>query len=252
MPSVFQDHKKIISEKTIEYQDMLKKRIEYFKRDLELYWEQLQEYVKWGDIKKLSKYAKKSTIIDKKLTLAMAKIDEINEEEAAYGWELSWYPLRKQCADKLLPFKKLFDAGQEFMDKHHLWMHSQVGTYEPEDIEETIGNLYRAVYKLEKQFSDSPNSQRLATGIKVSIDEFKLHLALINTLGNPGMRDRHWEQVSEIIGFPIKKSPEMTLEKVIDYGLAEYVTKFEPISESATKENNLDKSEINEFFVFKN
>lgn len=172
----------------------------------------------------------------------MTKIDEINEEEAAYGWELSWYPLRKQCADKLLPFKKLFDAGQEFMDKHHLWMHSQVGTYEPEEIEETIGNLYRAVYKLEKQFSDSPNSQRLATGIKNSIDEFKLHLPLINTLGNPGMRDRHWEQVSEIIGFPIKKSPDMTLEKVIDYGLAEYVTKFEPISESATKENNLDKS----------
>jgi dynein heavy chain, axonemal len=171
----------------------------------------------------------------------MIKIDEINEEEMAYMWDLSQYPLRKQCADKLLPFKKLFDAGQEFMDKHDLWMHTQVGTYEPEQIEETIGNLYRAVYKLEKQFSDSPNTQRLATGIKTSIDEFKTHMPLINTLGNPGMKDRHWEQVSEIIGFPIKKSPDMTLEKVIDYGLAEYVSKFESISESATKENNLEK-----------
>lgn len=171
----------------------------------------------------------------------MVKIDEINEEEAAYGWELSQYPLRKQCADKLQPYKKLFDAGQEFMDKHDLWMHTQVGTYEPEQIEETIGNLYRAVYKLEKQFSDSPSTQRLATGIKNSIDEFKIHLPLINTLGNPGMKDRHWEQVSEIIGFPIKKSADMTLEKVIDYGLAEYVSKFESISESATKENNLEK-----------
>lgn len=68
-----------------------------------------------------------------------------------------------------------------------------------------------------------------------------MHMPLINTLGNPGMKDRHWEQVSEIIGFPIKKSADMTLEKVIDYGLAEYTSKFESISESATKENNLEK-----------
>ena len=101
---------------------------------------------------------------------AMQKIDEINEEEVAYGWDMSQYPLRKQCADKLLPYKKLFDAGQEFMDKHDLWMHTQVGTYEPESIEETIGNLYRAVLKLEKQFSDSINTQRLAMGVRKFLD----------------------------------------------------------------------------------
>lgn len=66
MPTVFDDHKKIIAEKVIEYQEMLRKRIDYFKRDLELYWEQVQEYVKWGDLKKLSKYKKKATILDKK------------------------------------------------------------------------------------------------------------------------------------------------------------------------------------------
>lgn len=100
-----------------------------------------------------------------RLAVAMQKIDEINEEEVAYGWDMSQYPLRKQCADKLQPYKKLFDAGQEFMDKHDLWMHTQVGTYEPESIDDTIGNLYRAVLKLEKQFSDSINTQRLATGV---------------------------------------------------------------------------------------
>lgn len=69
MPSVFDNHKKIIAEKVIEYQEMLKKRIDYFKRDLETYWEQVQEYVKWGDIKKLPKYKKKATILDKKYGL---------------------------------------------------------------------------------------------------------------------------------------------------------------------------------------
>lgn len=97
----------------------------------------------------------------------MQKIDEINEEEKAYGWEMSQYPLRKQCADRLNPYKNLFDAGQEFMNKHDLWMHCQVGTYEPESISDIITNLYQAVLRLEKHFSEPGNfnTMRLATGV---------------------------------------------------------------------------------------
>lgn len=74
------------------------------------------------------------------------------------------------------------------------------------------------------------------------IDEFKEHLPLIQTLGNPGMKERHWEQVSEIVGFPIRVSPDLTLEKIIEFGLEDYLQKFESISESATKENNLERA----------
>lgn len=56
------------------------------------------------------------------------------------------------------------------------------------------------------------------------------------------MKDRHWEKVSEIIGFPIKVSPELTLARVIEYSLDEYLSKFVPISDSATKENNLERA----------
>lgn len=63
----------------------------------------------------------------------------------------------------------------------------------------------------------------------------------IQTLGNPGMKDRHWERISEIVGFPIEVDEELTLAKIIDYGLDEYIPKFEAVSEAATKENNLEK-----------
>jgi len=35
---------------------------------------------------------------------------------------------------------------------------------------------------------------------------------------------------------------DLTLEKIIDYGLNDYIDKFEAISEAATKENNLEKN----------
>lgn len=78
--------------------------------------------------------------------------------------------------------------------------------------------------------------------IKEQIEAFREHMPIISTLGNPGMKTRHWELVSELIGFPIKVSPELTLARIIEYGLEDYVSKFETISESATKENNLERA----------
>lgn len=64
MPNVFKEHRGIISEKTIEYQDALKKRIESFRKDLNGYAEEVQEYENWGEIKRLLKYKKKSETLD--------------------------------------------------------------------------------------------------------------------------------------------------------------------------------------------
>jgi dynein heavy chain len=78
--------------------------------------------------------------------------------------------------------------------------------------------------------------------VRENIEEFREHLPVIQTLGNPGMKERHWEKVSELVGFPIKPGPDLTLAKVIDFGLEEFLPRFEAISEAATKENNLEKA----------
>uniref|UniRef100_A0A1B0D1E5 Uncharacterized protein n=1 Tax=Phlebotomus papatasi TaxID=29031 RepID=A0A1B0D1E5_PHLPP len=221
MPSVFKEHKQIITEKTLEYQESLRRRIETFRRDLEVYWEQVQDYENWGDIKHLAKYKRKATLLDNKLINAQEKINQINEEERSYMWEESEFPLRNATYEKLVPHKNLFDAGQDFMDKYEVWMHTQVGTFEPSDIDSDVAVIYKTIIMLEKLFT---------------------HMPIVRTLGNSGMKERHWEQVSEIIGFPIKISPDLTLERIIEYGLDDYISKFQVISESATKENNLEKA----------
>jgi dynein heavy chain len=78
--------------------------------------------------------------------------------------------------------------------------------------------------------------------VRQRIEEFKDNLPVVQTLGNPDMKERHWEKVSEIVGFPLKADGSLTLARIIDFGLGDYNSKFQVISDSATKENNLEKA----------
>lgn len=48
-----------------------------------------------------------------------------------------------------------------------------------------------------------------------------------------------------MVGFPIVVSTELTLEKIIEFGLEDYLGRFEKITTSATKENELELSMSN-------
>lgn len=78
--------------------------------------------------------------------------------------------------------------------------------------------------------------------MRLKMEEFREHMPIIMTLGNPGLKQRHWDRISEIVGFPIKLDDDLTIQKVIDFGIEEFISKFESISEAATKENNLERT----------
>lgn len=78
--------------------------------------------------------------------------------------------------------------------------------------------------------------------MKAKVEEFKDNLPLVQTLFNPGLRDRHWEQISEIVGYPLKPDDDMCLSKLVDMNLENYIPRFEGISEAASKEYSLEKA----------
>lgn len=105
-----------------------------------------------------------------RLNIALDRITEINEEEISFEWEKTLFPLQKQTNDKLMPHKKLFDAGQNFMDRFELWMHTQVGIHEPFVIETEIIEVLKIIAELETVFAEKPPTLKLT--IDVGVESF--------------------------------------------------------------------------------
>lgn len=78
--------------------------------------------------------------------------------------------------------------------------------------------------------------------MKGKIDKFKQHLPVLHVICNPGIRDRHWEQMSDIVNFDIRPKEDTTLLTFLEYGLHEYLEKLEEIGGAAAKEHSLEKA----------
>ena len=70
-------------------------------------------------------------------------------------------------------------------------------------------------------------------------------------LCNPGLRDRHWDAMSEAVGFPLRPASEQQQDeggteacvaRFLPLQLEQYLGRFEGISEAASKEHSLEKA----------
>ena len=77
--------------------------------------------------------------------------------------------------------------------------------------------------------------------IKKGVDDFKTTVPLAVALRKDGMKDRHWDQISESVGFDIRPDEDFTLTTVIEKGMLEHTPIAEEVGEKAFKEYNIEK-----------
>lgn len=54
---------------------------------------------------------------------------------------------------------------------------------------------------------------------------FQDHLPLVAAICNPGMRERHWVALADIVGFEVKRDEVTSLKRLLDYDIADHLQK---------------------------
>lgn len=68
-----------------------------------------------------------------------------------------------------------------------------------EEVEEEVQAMWKTAYRLTKLFNhpDYKGPLKAAASIKGKLEKFKINMPLINTLCNPGIKDRHWDIMND-------------------------------------------------------
>ena len=72
----------------------------------------------------------------------------------------------------------------------------------------------------------------VAQDYKNRVEDFKPYIPLIQGLRNQGMRIRHWDMLSEELGFNIRPKKDLTFQKCLDMKLDQYTEQINKVKTS--------------------
>ena len=70
-----------------------------------------------------------------------------------------------------------------------------------------------------------PSRPSLSPTPPLQVAVFQEYLPLISAICNPGLRERHWAQMAEVVGFEIKRDEVTSLKRLIDCDIVGHLSK---------------------------
>ncbi|KAA6419936.1 MAG: dynein heavy chain axonemal [Trebouxia sp. A1-2] len=86
-----------------------------------------------------------------------------------------------------------------------------------------------------------PAAEVLAN-LRGKLEGFQEHLPLIKALRNPGLRDRHWDKISQKVGVPVKADASFSVTRALQLQLPKQLAVLEEVSEYASREYSLERA----------
>ena len=202
----------------------------------------------------------------KKIDELRLRVDDINREESNFKWENSSYPELDEINSSLDPYQRLYGNASKWLKMEKRWNDGELSKLDAETVEGELDEAWREMYSTNKMLSvrfkkkleelqAAAKSQKERKAIPKTdpmldlcgqmcnkIKLFRENIPFISTLCNPGLRQRHWDKMSEIAGRDLTPDAGTTLRKMLKLNLGEYMDQFELISGGATKEHSLEKA----------
>ncbi|NXW95358.1 DYH3 protein, partial [Alopecoenas beccarii] len=241
---VFDNCRDLLSDRRSHIEAILLERCSQFEETLEGYNREVESYRKRDVVstEEMKNNAEKFKELNKNLDNALAEYEAINKEEDLLQRQKTQFPLLQLIMANKQPFEQLWVTAYDFHTKSEEWMNGSIQKLKADEITEEVGNMWRIMYKLSKSFPDLPGPRGIAETMKFRIDKFKQHLPVMSIACNRGMKERHWQQISKIVGCEIRPDETTALKNILEFGLSKYIDQLEPIGAAASKEYSLEKS----------
>ncbi|XP_043393066.1 dynein axonemal heavy chain 2 isoform X2 [Chelonia mydas] len=170
----------------------------------------------------------------------------MKDEESTLRSNLGIFKIEQPASKDLQKLEKELDYLQqvweitkEWEDHWNEWKTGSFKTLQTEVMETTAYGLFRKLNKLSRELKD--RDWEIIETSKVKVEQFKRTMPLISDLRNPALRERHWDQVKDLVLRTFDQDAEdFRLENIVELGLDQHVEKISEISASASKELSIE------------
>ncbi|XP_064422227.1 dynein axonemal heavy chain 1 [Latimeria chalumnae] len=196
----------------------------------------------YSDITRAHEIANEVRRVNKQLKESQQLAQLYNNRERLFGTPVTNYDKLNKLVKDFQPFRDLWTTASDWIRWYESWMNDPLTTLDAEQVEKNVNESYKIMHKCVKQFKDIPACQDVAIEIRNKIEEFKPYIPLIQGLRNPGMRNRHWELLSEQVKISIKPKANLTFAKCLEMNLQDHIDVIAKVAEVAGKEYAIEQA----------
>ncbi|KAI8841134.1 dynein heavy chain and region D6 of dynein motor-domain-containing protein [Chytriomyces cf. hyalinus JEL632] len=200
----------------------------------------VSEFSKNSDVGRLTEIVADVHKVSLELKECQNLVALFNSRERLFNQDITHYDEVATLQKDFEPFKSLWLAVSDWTKWKNQWLHGSFLDLNAEEVEKNLTNAWRIMFKSVKYFKNMPGCLAVATQVKDEMDEFKPYLPLIQALRNPGMRDRHWDRLSEELNMKIRPDPSFTLNDALKMQLLERVETITKVCDVAGKEYSIE------------
>nr|XP_023475994.1 dynein heavy chain 12, axonemal isoform X11 [Equus caballus] len=230
----------------------------------------MEEFAEFAELDRMQQYVTDVRQLQKRIQESEDAVQFINKEEELFKWELTKYPELDKLKVNIEPYQKFFNLVLKWQRTEKRWMDGGFLELNGESMEADVDEFSREIFKtlkffqmkqkkelqekrkaakrrslgeekVEEEPKENPTITMCST-VMEQIKTFKEYIPTVSILCNPGMRARHWKQISEIVGYDLTPDSGTTMRKILKLNLAPYLEQFEVISAGASKEFSLEKA----------
>jgi len=131
------------------------------------------------------------------------------------------YSKLQQMQKDFLPYSNLWLTTNRWFTDSVKWLQGEWQQVNALEAEKFVEEGTRTLGQVQRFFKDRDITAvtKIASVVKVQMDEFKPKVPLMVALRKEGMQPRHWKNISETMGFTVEPDETFTFQKALDMGL---------------------------------
>ncbi|KAJ3111551.1 Dynein heavy chain 1, axonemal [Phlyctochytrium bullatum] len=198
------------------------------------------DFSRHSDLSRIAEIVAEVHKVSLELRECQSLVTLFNSRERLFNMEVTHYDEVAQLQKDFEPYKSLWLTANDWIKWRNQWLHGSFLDLNAEDVEKSLMNAWRVMFKSVKHFKQIPGCLEVATQVKDEMEEFKPYLPLIQALRNPGMRDRHWDRLSEELNIKIHPDASFTLTDLLNMQLLDRVDVITKVCDVAGKEYSIE------------
>lgn len=242
MDGVVRQSTELLNGERTKMEDAFTDRRDQFVRLLDKYAAEVRDIQNYSEIRRHAEYCAHIEALKENLNKAEAETERIHEQEELLGLTRMEFYMLDDMRRALEPYDNLWTLAAQFRRSMDAWVRGPVFALDAEEVEKSLEQMSRSAIMLSREISDaSPAAATMAENMKKELDLFKPNVPLLAVLCNKGMKDRHWDKVSTIVGFEMAPDGHTPLSRFLEMGIMKHIENLEVIGTAATKEWTIEK-----------